>query len=873
MKKRVMVILVSCLFWSGLIMQPSTSYADNNLYNTNGAKASVVSRLAESAVFLLHNLIRSTWNPNLETDSPVWRNSRDSADERELLLRHDSRSPDSIFHEGFRPRNDLQSPYNFVWNLQNYAAGRYRNRDNPYVSTTRPTVDAQGRIVQQWTPNSFYATTYVYEIFAPGGIDINASLGNGSPYPEQAEIAFPGGIRREFIRSVRVYGDRGMGELVEIITNPHFQGQSNLPEITIPDGVKVRSWAGDNHSLRNISDIDTKDDSDPIDPMKVPGTLKSDPYANKPRSKQLLPDGEYNIGSSIDTNVIVDLSENKEGGLVHAYQYLGSSNQQWIFTYHKNKQAYKISSSNNKNLVMTWDTNSQDNKIKGYTNNDYNDKYWQLELTSDGYYTFKNLYDTTKRLDLNGGSTSDRSKITMSNQNGKLDQKWKITPIATYQPFSDGEYRIGGDSDIDWVSALMENKEGGIVSGGKNLWNDNSSWEFTYSKEKKAYKISNSQNKNLVMTWDKSSQPNLVRGNGNSNRNEQYWRVEVTSDGNYYLKTFLNSSMVLSSRDGLTPKSKVYVLPISTGSEWKITPTNYQPILDGSYKIGSSINNNVVVDLSENKAGGLVYAYQYLGLPNQQWTFTYHKDKKAYKISSDQNTNLLLTWDTNTGIDRLIKGYNNNNTLDKYWRIEPTEKGYYKLRNLNDPEYRLNLNGGVTTDTTRISMAKSPNYWDTVPDGKWDLASLKTEVLPSGEYQISTKLNYKKVVDMDSGEQHINIYDNMNMATSYWKLNYDSSKKAYKIYTSKYQNQGLVYQSRGMSISVDNIDGMNSNELRVYWTIEYDPEKGGYLIRSLYDPTQVFDVYNNNTNNAPFVISKQSNNSDNQRWNFMPTKK
>ncbi|WP_326599174.1 scabin-related ADP-ribosyltransferase [Streptomyces sp. NBC_01803] len=62
---------------------------------------------------------------------------------------------------------------------------------------------------------------YTYELDVPGGIDVNQSIGPHSLEYEM-EIAFPGGIRSEFIRGARPY-DYATGELGELIPNPHYR--------------------------------------------------------------------------------------------------------------------------------------------------------------------------------------------------------------------------------------------------------------------------------------------------------------------------------------------------------------------------------------------------------------------------------------------------------------------------------------------------------------------------------------------------------------------------------------------------------------------------------------------------------------------------
>jgi len=87
-------------------------------------------------------------------------------------FRGDSRSPTQVFDEGFQAVGD-------DLDLLRHAEG-YPN--SGYVSTSRsPTV------AQDFGPN-------VYEVRAPGGIDVNDALGTSSPFARGLEVAYPGSI-------------------------------------------------------------------------------------------------------------------------------------------------------------------------------------------------------------------------------------------------------------------------------------------------------------------------------------------------------------------------------------------------------------------------------------------------------------------------------------------------------------------------------------------------------------------------------------------------------------------------------------------------------------------------------------------------------
>lgn len=126
-------------------------------------------------------------------EKPVWR------DTTEPLYRSDGRDPSVIFQEGFKPLNPDEV------NLRQFV-----NTNNPsaFVSTTR-----DPELYKNW------GKEFRYEVEAPGGIDVNQSLGP-HPLQHEAEIAFPGGVDPRFIKGVhRVNPDGSLGEW---IPNPNF---------------------------------------------------------------------------------------------------------------------------------------------------------------------------------------------------------------------------------------------------------------------------------------------------------------------------------------------------------------------------------------------------------------------------------------------------------------------------------------------------------------------------------------------------------------------------------------------------------------------------------------------------------------------------
>ncbi|MFG2879752.1 ADP-ribosyltransferase [Streptomyces sp. NPDC048337] len=113
------------------------------------------------------------------TPTPSWRTNC------KQLYRSDSRPPSIVFAEGFHPKDTLNGQYD----VEKYVLV---NQPSPYVSTTY-----DHDLYKTW-----WKSGWNYYIDAPGGVDVNKTIGDTHKYASQVEVAFPGGIERSFIVAV-----------------------------------------------------------------------------------------------------------------------------------------------------------------------------------------------------------------------------------------------------------------------------------------------------------------------------------------------------------------------------------------------------------------------------------------------------------------------------------------------------------------------------------------------------------------------------------------------------------------------------------------------------------------------------------------------
>ncbi|MGW6819259.1 scabin-related ADP-ribosyltransferase [Streptomyces sp. NPDC055005] len=113
------------------------------------------------------------------------------------LWRGDTRETvEEIFETGFTPRGDRLTP------LAEYIV-KGGGQNSAHLSTT-----CEKWVAQKFATYGAEKTGWVYEIHAPGGIDVNATahLNNyNSPYLWNKEIDFPGGVKGRYIKGACKY--------------------------------------------------------------------------------------------------------------------------------------------------------------------------------------------------------------------------------------------------------------------------------------------------------------------------------------------------------------------------------------------------------------------------------------------------------------------------------------------------------------------------------------------------------------------------------------------------------------------------------------------------------------------------------------------
>jgi len=135
------------------------------------------------------------------TPDPVWRKTCGT------LYRSDSRGPATVFEQGFYPKDVINGQYD----IEQYVLV---NQPSPYVSTTY-----DHDLYKTW-----YKSGFNYYIDAPGGVDVNKTIGDTHKWADQVEVAFPGGIARQYIIGVCPVDKKTKVEIMsDCESNPSYE--------------------------------------------------------------------------------------------------------------------------------------------------------------------------------------------------------------------------------------------------------------------------------------------------------------------------------------------------------------------------------------------------------------------------------------------------------------------------------------------------------------------------------------------------------------------------------------------------------------------------------------------------------------------------
>ena len=462
------------------------------------------------------------------------------------------------------------------------------------------------------------------------------------------------------------------------------------------------------------------------------------------------------------------------------------------------------------------------------------------QIFEDGVYYIQNASDNNMTLDITNGSTSNGGVLQIYQSNATEAQKFII------ERQDDGYYTIKNANSNKYLTATDE-----------------------------MYLLENGL---------------VIKQNGLLNSLAQKWMIKLV-DGKYVIASAYDSNLVLDILGGKISNSSIVQLYSFNGTPaqlWQFEKTktmfqildemafeNKNVISDGNYTIASKANNKQVVSVSNNANanGATIIINQYTGFDNQGWSITHNE--QGYLIIKNLSTGKVL--DVKNGQNTsgaLVGQYDFNGSRAQLWIAIQDESGIKLISALNS-SLVLDLYNGSVSNGTPIQLyysngTKAQRYiftqYELFRDRMDELALENKDIIPEGDYVISSALNNVYVIDVNSGSKNnganVQLYkDNASLAQG-WHISFD--EKGYATIKNLGSSKVLDIVN-GQAISGANVQQYQYNGTYAQKWIIVSTDKG-YKIISALNPNLVLDLASGSISNGSNIQIYSSNNSQAQRW-------
>ena len=316
---------------------------------------------------------------------------------------------------------------------------------------------------------------------------------------------------------------------------------------------------------------------------------------------------------------------------------------------------------------------------------------------------------SSKALDVSGANMKSGTNIDLWTMNDTNAQKWKLMPA---EEVKEGLYYI--NSMLNTSKVIDINGGSHKASNGTNI----QLWSGNYSAAQRWY-IQRDKNGYYTITNKQSGRVLDVKEAGaNNGANVQIWKGNSTcaqkwkilKNGNQYTFISACSNKVLdvesaSKKDGAN--IQIYAANNSKAQKWELKGVSI--VKDGEYVISSSVGKNKVVDIAGNsdKDGANIRIKSVNGSKVQKWKVIYDKKVDYYRVES-----VLANKSLDVDGAGMINGTNvqtwgNNSTCAQKWTISESSGGYVFYSACSG--LALDVEGGKNMDGTNIDVYQYNN--------------------------------------------------------------------------------------------------------------------------------------------------------------------
>lgn len=299
-------------------------------------------------------------------------------------------------------------------------------------------------------------------------------------------------------------------------------------------------------------------------------------------------------------------------------------------------------------------------------------------------------------------------------------------------------------------------------------------------------------------------------------------------------------------------------------------------IADGEYTISSAVDENKVIDVSENNQnnGANVQIYDSNGSSAQK--FNIHKNESGdYTITNSYSHKSLDVAGGNSRSGANVQMYDANGTAAQRWKIKSIRDGFFIIENCISGKV-LDVAGGSRRNGANLQVY-SPNgtcaqLFKLILLGK--ATDVCDEVIPSGDYVIVAKGNGFKAIDTADASKadgaNVQLYEANGTGAQRYHLEYHKGSRGYYTITSATTGKSLDVAG-GSSKSGANVQMYTANGTSAQKWIIRKLENGYCVIINMISGKNL-DISAGSLANGTNIQVWNPNDTDAQQFSFLLAK-
>ena len=597
--------------------------------------------------------------------------------------------------------------------------------------------------------------------------------------------------------------------------------------------------------------------------------------------KPVVADGIYEFYAGISGTKVIDIQNESTNSRANAqiYERSNKNNQKFKIEFNLDGTYTITAMHSNKVLDVAGGGISNGTNVWQYESNNSDAQKWYIQPCGDGVYNIVSKLNGLY-LDISAGIITDRQNIQVYQGNGTNAQKFRLITAEKLQgkkTIEDGNYMIKSHVAEDRVLEVpnLSTNNSEVIKTSTINKKANQKFKITYNDDG-TYSI-NALHSGLALDVRCADGRNgaLVQQYNSNKSDAQKWIIRKNDDDTYSIYSQVNGLAldVYGASKNVGANIQTYLYNGTNAQKYSFIEeepeVGVQSIEDGTYRILSTIRNNMIfdIDAGSTENGAKLQVWSSAKVAQQKFE-TQYDGEGYYKIKSKKSNKVLTVESEAPTIGSNITQQEDDNLDTQKWIIKKQEEGIYSLISKCGGLY-IELPNNNANDGQKLQLNNENDLSKQQFIFVNETPAKGIEQISEGVYKIQAQSGY--FLDVSAGGQNnlanVQIWSNSNVQQQKFHIKRVENTNYYTI--SAVHSAKLLDVYSGNDTPSTNVDQYRANGTDSQSWLMKKTDDGYYNIISKGNGL-CLDIYGGYSRNGTNVQLYYSNNSNAQKFKFVP---